>query len=303
MYELIAKNKRNSLALFSIETVILIVLGYFVGVYLLNDAVLGIIIAVTVSVVMGLMAYYNGDSIIMTISRAKRIQKKDARQLWNVIEELSIASGLPMPKIYIINDSAPNAFATGRDPKHASVAITSGLIDKLNRDELQGVMAHEMSHIQNRDILFCTMIAIMVGAIVMFADFFLRAMFLTGGGRRRRSSSSSKGNPMFFVIAIVFAILAPLLAQIIQFAVSRQREYLADASAAKMTRNPLGLANALKKIADDPEPLEAANRGTQHLYIVNPLKKAKQKSGILDTHPPVWDRINRLEKLQRGGVK
>ena len=302
MYELIAKNKRNSLALFSIETVILIILGYFVGVYLLNDAVLGIIIAVTLSVVMGLMAYYNGDSIIMTISRAKRIQKKDARQLWNVIEELSIASGLPMPKIYIINDSAPNAFATGRDPKHASVAITSGLINKLNRDELQGVMAHEMSHIQNRDILFCTMIAVMVGAIVMFADFFLRAMFLTGGGRRKRSSSSSKGNPMFFVIAIVFAILAPLLAQIIQFAVSRQREYLADASAAKMTRNPLGLAHALKKIADDPEPLEAANRGTQHLYIVNPLKKAKQKSGILDTHPPVWDRINRLEKLQRGGV-
>ncbi len=300
MYKLIEKNKRNSIFLFSAVTAVLIALGYFIGLYLFGEShsYAGVLIALAIALITGLVSYYGGDAVILGISTARKVTKEQYQVLYNVIEELTIASGLPMPKIYVIEDSAPNAFATGRDPKHASVAITTGLLDKLNREELQGVMAHEMSHVQNYDILFGTMIAVMVGSIVMLSDFFLRSMFYSGN--RRRSRDSGKGGGVMLLIALVLAVIAPFLAKIIQFAVSRQREYLADSSAAKMTRNPIGLANALSKIANDTEPLEAANKGTQHLYIVNPLKKMKKTSGIFDTHPPLEERVRRLKGLHLG---
>jgi heat shock protein HtpX len=231
------------------------------------------------------------------MSRAKRIEKKDAPQLFNVVEELSIAAGLPMPAVYVIDDTAPNAFATGRDPEHSSVAITTGLMQKLNRDELQGVMAHELSHVGNRDILFATMVGILVGSIALLSDFFLRSLWL-GGGRRRKKSGGGQADAIIMVIGLVFAILAPVFAKLLQLAVSRQREYLADATAAKITRYPEGLASALEKIAGDKEVLEVANRATQHLYIVNPIKPfEKRAKGLLSTHPPIEERVARLRAM------
>jgi heat shock protein HtpX len=274
------------------------VLGYFLGKYW-GSGYGGVFIAFLVALVMSLAAYYGGDKMVLGISRAKRIEKKDYPQLFNVIEELTIAGGLPMPAVYVIDDTAPNAFATGRDPKHASVAITTGLMQKLNRDELQGVMAHELSHVGNRDILYATMVGIMVGSIAMMSDFFLRSFFWGGGRRRRSNSEGGAGGAIFLVIAIALAVLAPLFTKLLQLAVSRQREYLADASAAKLTRYPEGLASALQKIAGDKEVLEVANRATQHLYIVNPIKPfEKRASNLFSTHPPIQDRIARLRAIK-----
>lgn len=295
-YEDIAANKRNSWFLVVIVTAVLVVLGYLLGEYWGNGYV-GIALAVIIAVVASLSAFYGGDTMILTMSRAKRIEKKDYPQLFNVIEELSIAAGLPMPAVYVIDDTAPNAFATGRDPEHASVAITTGLMQKLNRDELQGVMAHEFSHVGNRDILFATMVGILVGSIVLVSDFFLRSMFW-GRGRRRRKSGGGQGGAILMVIALLFAILAPIFAKLLQLAVSRQREYLADATAVKLTRYPEGLASALKKIAGDREVLEVSNRATQHLYIVNPIKPfEKRAKSLFSTHPPIDERIARLRAM------
>jgi heat shock protein HtpX len=247
---------------------------------------------------MSLSAYFNGAKMMLAMSKARRIEKKDHPQLFNVVEELAIAGGVPVPAIYIIDDSAPNAFATGRDPEHAAVAITSGLLQKLSRDELQGVMAHELSHVGNRDILFATMVGIMVGSIVLIADFFLRSMIWGGGRRRSRSSDKGGGQAILMLVALVFVILAPIFAKLLQLAVSRQREYLADASAAKLTRYPEGLASALEKIAGDQEVLEVANRATQHLYIVNPIKPfEKRAKSLFSTHPPLEERVERLRSM------
>jgi len=236
-----------------------------------------------IAVTMSLTAYYSGDKMILAMSRAKRIEKKDNPQLFAV---------------YVIEDSAPNAFATGRDPEHAAIAITTGLLEKLNRDELQGVIAHEMSHIGNRDILYATMVGILVGTIVMVSDFFLRSFFWTGG-RRRKKGGQGGGGAIVLVIAILLAILAPLFAKLLQLAVSRQREYLADATAVKLTRYPDGLASALEKIANDREVLEVANRATQHLYIVNPIKPfEKRAKSLFSTHPPIGERIARLRAMR-----
>jgi heat shock protein HtpX len=218
-----------------------------------------------------------------------------------VVEEMAIAAGVPMPKVYVIDDSAPNAFATGRDLKHGVICITSGLRHKLTRDELQGVIAHEMAHIANFDIRLMLLMAVLVGTVVMLADFFLQMLRFSGRGRSR---GGGKGGGLvqlvIIVVAVVLAILAPILAQIIQLAVSRQREYLADGTAVRLTRYPLGLANALRKIDRDPEVLEAANRGTAHLYIANPIKKfeARAKS-MFASHPPIKERIQRLEALAK----
>jgi heat shock protein HtpX len=214
---------------------------------------------------------------------------------------MSLAAGIPMPAVYVIDDSAPNAFATGRDPQHASIAITTGLLQKLDREELQGVMAHELSHVRNFDIRFSLMVGVLVGAVALIADMFLRMTFWGSmGGRRRRDSEggSSGFGAIMMVVALVLAILAPLAARLVQLAVSRQREYLADASGVELTRNPYGLERALAKIALDTEPLEVANRATQHLYFENPIKGASGKSSNLwSTHPPVLERINRLREL------
>jgi heat shock protein HtpX len=299
LYTAMSANKRNSFFITAALTAVFVALGYFLGQYW-GSGYGGVFIAFLVALGMSLAAYYSGDKMVLGISRAKRIEKKDYPQLFNVIEELAIAGGLPMPAVYVIDDTAPNAFATGRDPKHASVAITTGLMQKLNRDELQGVMAHELSHVGNRDILYATMVGILVGSVAMMSDFFLRSFFW-GGGRRRRSNSSEggAGGAIFLVIAIALAVLAPIFTKLLQLAVSRQREYLADASAARLTRYPEGLASALQKISGDQEVLEVANRATQHLYIVNPIKPfEKRASNLFSTHPPIQDRIARLRAIR-----
>jgi heat shock protein HtpX len=205
-----------------------------------------------------------------------------------------------MPRVYLIDDTAPNAFATGRDPKHASVAITTGLVQKLDREELQGVIAHEMSHVRNFDIRFSLIVGVLVGSIALLADFFLRWTWLGGGGRRSRSDRDGGGGlqAVMMVVALVLAVLAPIAARMVQLAVSRQREYLADASSVELTRNPHGIESALAKIAQDQEVLEVANRATQHLYFTNPIKKFEERSSnLFSTHPAIVDRINRLRAL------
>ena len=298
MYTSISANKRNSFFITIAITAFLIVLGYLIGTYW-GSSYAGVGISFLLALIMSLAAYYSGDKMVLAISRAKRIEKRDYPQLFNVIEELSVAGGLPMPAIYVIDDTAPNAFATGRNPQHASVAITTGLMQKLNRDELQGVMAHELSHVGNRDILYATMVGVLVGSIAMISDFFLRSFFWSGGRRRRSDEKGGGIGAILVIVAIALAILAPICAKLLQLAVSRQREYLADASAAMLTRYPEGLASALEKIAGDKEVLEVANRATQHLYIVNPIKPfEKRASSLFSTHPPIGERITRLRAMK-----
>jgi heat shock protein HtpX len=233
------------------------------------------------------------------------VRETDQPQLMNIVRELSIAANMPPPKVYLIDDTAPNAFATGRGPKNASIAVTRGLLEKLDREELQGVIGHELAHVRNLDIRFTLLVGVLVGSIVLLADFFLRWTWWGGGPRGgSRSSGGGRGGGgggaiiVIYAIALVLAILAPILARMIQMAVSRQREYLADASSVELTRNPYGLQRALAKIGTDKEVLEVANRATQHLYFVNPLKKFEARaSSLMSTHPPIVERINRLRAL------
>jgi heat shock protein HtpX len=245
--------------------------------------------------IMNFVSYFWSDKIVLGVSRAKAIQKKDNPELYRLVENLTIAAGLPLPKIYTIDDSAPNAFATGRDPKHAAIAFTTGILSKLNKQELEGVAAHELSHVGNRDTLVMTIVSVLVGTIALLADFFLRSMWHSSGDR------DSKGNQIFMIIAIIAAILAPIIATLIQLAVSRRREFLADASGVLLTRYPEGLASALRKISGDKEALEVANRGTAHLYIINPLKGkdvAGFMAGLFNTHPPIEARIKALQEME-----
>jgi heat shock protein HtpX len=303
--ERIAINRRNSLILIAAFLAFVAVFGYVIGWAWIGDpvgAIFGLVLAFIVGIVTGLATYYGGDKMVLAASRAREISHDDAPVLFNVVEEMAIAAGLPMPKVYIIDDSAPNAFATGRDPEHASVAVTSGLLEKLNRDELQGVIAHEMSHVANFDIRYSMLVGILVGTTVLISDFFLRGLWFGGGGRGR-GDGGGYIQLIMIVIAIVFAILAPLFARLLQLSISRQREYLADASAVRLTRNPKGLADALQKISGDREVLEAANRATAHLYIVNPVKGfEKRAKGLFSTHPPIEERIQILRFMETGGV-
>jgi heat shock protein HtpX len=301
----IAANRRNSLLLIAGFLGFVTVFGYVIGYAWLGDptrALFGLVLAFVVGTVSGLVTYYGGDRIVLAASRAKEITHDDAPVLFNVVEEMTIASGVSMPKVYIIEDSAPNAFATGRDPEHASVAVTSGLLEKLNRDELQGVIAHEMSHVANYDIRYAMLVGILVGTTVLISDFFLRGLWF-GGGRGRQREGGGQIQLIMIVVAIVLAVLAPLFARLLQLSISRQREYLADATAIQLTRNPKGLADALQKISGDREVLEAANRATAHLYIVNPIKKfEKRAKGLFSTHPPIGERIQILRSLESGGI-
>jgi len=257
--------------------------------------------AAALAFVLTLLSYYGGSSVLLSMSKARGIREGDDAELFHVVEELCLAGGMPMPRIYLIDDTAMNALATGRDPKHAAVAITTGLRQKLTRDELQGVLAHELCHVRHRDILFATLIAVLVGTLVILCDVFLRSMWWGGSGRSRRSRDSGRGGGaqiILVLIGIVLAILAPILAKIIELAISRQREYLADAGSVELTRNPDGLAGALAKLSDDPEVLEVANRATAGLYIVHPIKKFEERaSSVFDTHPPIKDRIQRILSL------
>jgi len=304
-YDQISANRRNSVLLALAVVLILAALGFSIG-YALTGSAGGGIAATTFAIVLGLVmslgSYFGGDRLVLAASGAKEVSMEDAPQLHNVVREMALAANVAPPKVYLIDDTAPNAFATGRDPGHASLAITTGLLEKLDREELQGVIGHEMSHVRNLDIRFSLIVGVLVGSIALLSDFFLRFTFWGGGGRRSRSDRDGGGGGglqvVMMVVALVLAVLAPIAARFVQMAVSRQREYLADASSVELTRNPAGIERALAKIASDKEVLEVANRATQHLYFTNPIKKFEERSSnLFSTHPPIVERINRLREL------
>jgi len=293
IYSEISSNKRKTALLITFFLVLITGLGFVLA--RAYDAPGLLPLAVIISVGMSLVSYFYSDKIVLRMSKAKEIKRTDDPELYRSVENLSIAAGLPTPKIYLIDDTAPNAFATGRNPKNAVIAITTGLRQKLSKAELEGVMAHELSHIGNYDIRLSTIIVVLVGVVALLSDWMLRAHIF--GGKRDREN-----NQIIMIVGIVLAILSPIAATLIQLAVSRKREYLADASAALLTRYPEGLAGALRKISDDHEPLEVANKATAHLYIVSPLKDHKKDgvgkfAGLFQTHPPIEERIKRLGKM------
>lgn len=298
-YDLINKNKRESWILIFSFLVIISLLGFvFSQAYNAPEI---LYFAVGFSLISSLISYYFSDSITLALSQAQEVDRQTNQELYRIVENLCIAAGLPTPKIYIIQDTAPNAFATGRDPQHAVVCVTTGILQKLEKTELEGVIAHELSHIGNYDIRVMTLVVVLVGTVTLLADWMLRASFF--GGRRRSGNGEGYIGLIFMVIGIVLAVLSPIIATLIKLAVSRQREYLADASGALLTRYPEGLARALEKIDNDQEPLEAANKATAHLYIVNPLKEHQGQSsigwfaGLFNTHPPIPDRVKRLREM------
>jgi heat shock protein HtpX len=298
LYEQIASNKRRSFLLVFLFVCLIFIVAWvfdqFVG---MGKA--GIAFAVVLAVAMTAGSYYYSDRVVLAMSRARPVEKEEYPYLYSVVEGLALAAGLPAPKCYVIEDTAPNAFATGRNPQHSVIVVTTGLLQKMNRLELEGVVAHEMSHIRNYDILLQTLTVVMVGVVALLSDW-MRQSFWWGGPRRRSEERGRGGGGAGLVVAfgLILALLSPLIAQLIRLAVSRRREFLADASGALLTRYPAGLASALKKIAADKEPLEAANKATAHLYIVNPLKDIGGSiNGLFSTHPPIEERIAALEKM------
>ena len=277
---------------------LLVVLGYVIGWAFVNNGIAGLIIALIIWFFMNLFAYLQGGSMVLAISGARKIGPDDHPRLWNVVEEMKISSGLPkMPDVYIIDDPALNAFATGRDPNHAAVAVTSGLLQKMNRDELQGVVAHELSHIKNRDVLLMTLCSVTLGTIVILAWYGTRVMIFSGGVRKKGGG----GAAIIMIVALVLAILAPILAQLIYYAVSRKREYLADASGALYTRYPEGLASALEKISGSTVQLKSANQAFAPMYTANPFRKeGKAATDLTSTHPPTSERIRILRTMAGG---
>ncbi len=292
-------NRRKTWFLLTGFFIFIIAVGYVFS-YVMNSSVI-LYIAVIFSSISSFVSYWWSDKIVLAMSSAKLIQREENKELYRLVENLCITAGLPLPKIYIINDTAPNAFATGRDSEHAVVAMTKGLLQKLDRSELEGVIAHELSHIGNRDILLSTIVTVLVGVVVLLADWFRRWTFF--GNNHRDNKIDGRLQLIILVVAIILSILAPLFAYMMQFAISRKREFAADADGALLTRYPEGLARALEKISSDPEKLEVANRATAHMYIASPFKKdvAKKKIGFLAkafmTHPPVAERIAALRGM------
>ena len=307
MWELIAANRRKSWIIFFCMGAALLLLGYVIGEsFAKSGGLAGIFIALVVWFILSLVSYFSGDSLVLFMSRAKEVSHEVHPQLFNVVEEMKIAASLPMmPKVYIMPDAAPNAFAVGKSLDKSAIVVTAGLLSRLNRDELQGVVAHEMSHILNRDVRFLTFAGILLGSIVLISEVFLRSLWFSGSSRRYRSRTSSSGGQaqlIMMVVSIVFAILAPIVARLLYLAISRKREYLADASAARLTRYPEGLASALEAISSNTLPLEAANKVTAPMFIVNPLLKKKSKvSALTSTHPPTIERIKILRSMHGAG--
>ncbi|MEK7509994.1 MAG: M48 family metallopeptidase [Patescibacteria group bacterium] len=259
------------------------------------------VIAVMISILMSIGSYWYSDKIVLAMSGARPIEKADQPELYRIVENLSITAGLPMPKLFLIEDAQPNAFATGRDARHAVVAVTRGLLNRLERVELEGVIAHELSHVGNRDMLLSTIVVVLVGFVAIITDFFFRAAFYGGFGGRDNDRGSAQMRQFLMIIAIVFALIAPIIAQLIKFAISRKRELLADASGALLTRYPEGLARALEKIASDPRQLKSANDATAHLYLVNPFRGRERTSWIhrlFMTHPPMEERVAALRGMR-----
>ena len=292
MYSQIAANKRKTWLLIAIFMAIVVLIGYAFAQY--NGSYGSVVVASFIATGMSLVSYFHGDKIALGLSGAKQISQADNPYLYRLVENLSIAGGLPTPKVYLIQDPTINAFATGRDPQHASVAVTTGAIENLENEELEGVLAHELSHVGNYDIRVMTIVIIMVGIISILSDWFLRSQFWFGG--RSRDDDRRGGNPVLMIIGLLLLILSPIIAQLIQLAVSRRREFLADASGVLLTRYPEGLARALEKIGAQNRPMASANNATAHLFISNPFS-AKKFANLFSTHPPLEERIKRLRGM------
>lgn len=300
-YNQIDSNKRRTWILMVLFTLFILAVAYVLSRALgsTNIGALGLVgIFLIISGVMNFVSYYWSDRIILGISRATPVNAQNNKDLYRVVENLTIAAGIPVPQIYTIEDSAPNAFATGRDPRHASIVFTTGILQKLDKLKLEGVAAHELSHVGNYDTRLMAVVTILVGLVALLADMFFRLSWFRG-----RDNEQGQAGALLFVVGIIAAILAPIAAQLIQLAISRRREYLADSSGALLTRYPEGLASALEKISADPDPLEVANRGTAHLYIVNPFKGDHSGaitwfSNLFNTHPPIQDRIKALRAME-----
>ncbi len=295
LYTQATKNVRKTWLLVGVFLAIVVGIGYFFADYYQNPGIL--VIAIIFSVIMNIVAYWNSDKIALSMAKAVPADVNQYRDLHNVVENIAITAGLPKPKVYIIPDMAPNAFATGRNKEHASIAVTEGLLQILNKTELEGVIAHEMSHIGNRDILLQSMVAILVGFIAILANIFTRSLWW-GGGRGRDDREGSGGN-ILAIVGIIFIVLSPIIAQLIQLAISRKREFLADASGALLTRYPEGLASALRKIEQYNQPMRTANNATAHMYIANPFgpKAISGLAKLFMTHPPVEERIKALTDM------
>lgn len=307
IYEVQAANKRKSMlvvGLFMVfVTLTVYVLAQAFGVYMgYEPGGMGYVgMALIFSGLMSLASYYYSDRIVLKISGAKPAKREEHFEFYTVAENLALAAGLPKPKLYVIDDSAPNAFATGRDPKHAVVCATTGILEKLNRTELEGVVAHEMSHIKNYDIRLMSIVSVLVGMVALLGDWFLRMQWF--GGRRNRDNNSGNAGAIFLVLGLLFAILSPIIANLIKLAISRRREFMADAGAVELTRQPSGLVSALRKISSDTEALEAANKATAHMYIINPFfgkrdsRAVSKLASLFNTHPPVEQRIAALQEM------
>jgi heat shock protein HtpX len=301
VYEQIASNKRRSILLVVGALLLLGAVGYAIG-SIYSSGPVGLVIALVIAGFMSIGSYRYGDKVVLASARAREVTAEQEPRLHNVVEGLAIAAGTPKPRVYIVPEQAPNAFATGRDPDHSSIAVTQGLLDTMNRVELEGVIGHEMSHVVDRDILLGTIIATLVGAVVLISEFFMRSWFWGGlGGRRGNDRGGGAAGAVLLAVGFVLLILAPIFGQLIRFAVSRQREYLADAQGALLTRYPPGLASALKKIAGSPTAMRSANNATAHLWLNQPSRVEGEKMGALEklfnTHPPIADRIKRLEEM------
>lgn len=296
MYSQITSNKRRTIVLITTFIVLVLMLGYAYDLLVgPGGGIGGLIFALIVSLGMAAISYYNGDRIALWTSGAKPIEKRDQPYLYRIVENLAITAGLPTPKVYVIADPAINAFATGRDPSHASVAVTTGAIERLANEELEGVIAHELSHIKNYDIRVMTVVIVLVGTIALLSDWMLRMRWYSGDDRRDRGGQAAI---VLMLVGIALAIIAPLIAELIKLAVSRRREYLADASGALLTRYPEGLAHALEKIAAANQPMLRANTATAHLFLSNPFgSRRRWFTRLFDTHPPVEERIKALRSM------
>jgi len=294
IYNAVGANKRKTYFIIILFILFITTVGYIYGKASGAQAGSYAIIALIFAIFSSVGSFFFSDKMVLATTGAQQIKKSDNPELFNIIENLTIASGIPMPDVYIIKDPAPNAFATGRDPEHSVVAVTTGILNRLNKSELEGVIAHELSHVKNYDIRVMAIVAILVGFVAILADLFMRSMWFRGS-----DNDNNKGNGIFLLLGIVFAILSPIVATLIQLAVSRKREFLADASGALLTRYPEGLASALEKISSDPQPMRSASTATAHLFIVNPFKEKTAGAwltSLFNTHPPVAERI----KILRG---
>ncbi len=304
MHEQIAANKRKTVLLFVVAIAFTALIGYAIGFLFFRGGVAGVVIATVLAVVLSLGSYFAGDRIVLASTGAREVTAEQEPRLHNIVEGIAIAAGVPKPRVYVVPEQAPNAFATGRDPQHSSIAVTQGLLDVMNRVELEGVIGHEMSHVLDRDILVGTVVATVVGAAVLMSEFFMRSWFWSGGrmgGRRDGGDGGGIITLVLFAVGIVLLILAPLAGQLIKLSVSRNREYLADAQGVLLTRYPPGLISALEKIRDAPHAMRSANNATAHLWLEQPSRVPGQETSTMEklfsTHPPIEERIQRLKEM------